>query len=120
MTTHISSTRRLARRAGLVGGGAVGLVLTAPPVHADVPEGWSDPDPVNVLDALLLLAGVPILLFVLIALAVYVPALVRGEKVAPGAAPIDDEWFGGPRQGTAELAGRTSDERETGGASGSW
>ena len=121
MTTHSSSRRRLARRAGLTVGGAAALVLAAQPAIADVPDGWSDPDPVDVSDALLLLAGVPVLLFVLIVLAVYVPALVRGEKVAPGAAQIDDEWFGGPRSGTAELTSSTpAEERETGGASGHW
>ncbi|MBA3781431.1 hypothetical protein [Nocardioides sp. InS609-2] len=123
MTTQTSSTRRLARRASVIAGGLAAVVLTARPALADVPEGWSDPEPVSVLHALLLLGGVPLLLFVLIALAVYVPALARGEKLAPGAAPIDDEWFGGPRAGTGELTSRSADsghEKETGGASGSW
>ncbi len=98
------------------------MVLTAQPAFADVPEYWNDPDEVSVLHALLLLGGVPLLLFLLIALAVYVPALARGERLAPGAAPIDDEWFGGPRAGAGELtSGRGDDrDRETGGASGSW
>lgn len=120
-----SSTRHLGRRAVVLVVGAAATVLTttvltAQPALADVPENWSDPDPVSALHALLLLAGVPILLFVLISLAVYVPALARGERLAPGAAAIDDEWFGGPRQGAAELTARPADEKATGGASGSW
>ncbi len=123
MTTQTSSTHRIARRVSVTVGGLAMVVLTAQPARADIPEGWSDPDSVSALHALLLLGGVPLLLFLLISLAVYVPALARGERIAPGAAPIDDEWFGGPRTGTAELTGRHADlghEKETGGASGSW
>lgn len=105
-------------------GAAAAVVLSAQPALADVPENWSpNLEPVSVLHALLLLGGVPVLLFVLIVLAVYLPALARGERVAPGAAPIDDEWFGGPRPGTAELAAKPADadrDEQTGGASGTW
>ncbi|WP_295661291.1 hypothetical protein [uncultured Nocardioides sp.] len=120
MTTLPSSHRRLARRVGLVVSGVAALVLTGRPAFADVPDGWSDPEPVDALGALLLLGGVPVLLFLLITLAIYLPALVRGERLAPGAAPIDDEWFGGPRPGTAELTSSAADEHETGGASAQW
>ena len=82
-----------------------------------MPEGWSNPEDVDMLYALLLLAGVPLLLFVVIAVLTYLPALVRGEKLAPGAA--DDQWFGGPRQGAKELESGVQAE-ETGGARGSW
>ena len=44
-------------------------MLVAAPARADVPEGWSDPEPVDTLHALLVLVGIPLLLFVLIALA---------------------------------------------------
>ncbi len=124
---HTSPTRRTVRRACVLVGGLAAVALTAQPAVADVPEGWSEVEPVSPLHALLLLGGVPLVLFLLIVLAVYVPALARGERLAPGAAPIDDEWFGGPRPGTAELTGPTHDaagdrprETETGGASGSW
>ncbi len=107
--------RRLARAA------AASVVLAsaglAAPASADVPEGWSNPDDVDMLYALLLLAGVPLLLFVVIVGLTYLPALVRGEKLMPGSA--DDQWFGGPRQGAKEIeAGAHADE--TGGARGSW
>ena len=104
---------------------AAGLsLLVAGPASAEVPEGWSDPPQVPVLEALLILAGIPLLLIVLISAAVYVPALVRGERVAPGAAPVEDQWFGGPRGGARELesAGRGEQpaQSETGGAGGRW
>ena len=49
-----------------------------------VPEGWSDPEDVDTLFALGLLVGVPSLLFVLIALLVYLPGMAR-EAIAPAA-----------------------------------
>lgn len=97
------------------------LLFSAAPANADAAEGWSDPDPVNWLEALLLLGGVPILMFLVLAAMVYGPALARGEKVTPGAAEDDPEWIGGPRAGTRELAAAEDDDvARTGGASGSW
>ena len=59
------------------------LALLAAPAHADVPAGWADVSDVDDLEALGLLLGVPLLLFVLIAVAVYLPAMVRGERLLP-------------------------------------
>ena len=100
-------------------------LLVAGPASAEVPEGWSDPPPIPVLEALLILGGLPLVLFLVIGAAVYVPAMVRGERVAPGAAPVHDQWFGGPRGGAREIesgAGRSEQAREseTGGAGGRW
>ena len=110
----------LIRRTAAVAAGVALTAGVAAPASADVPEGWSNPDPVSALHALLLLGGVPLLLFVLIATAVYLPALIRGERVNPNGVAADNQWFGGPRQGTAELAGPDSDESKAGGASGRW
>lgn len=108
-------SRRLARAAAVSAGLAV--VALAAPAHADVPEGWSDPEQVDTLQAVMLLVGVPLFLFVAIVVLTYLPAMIRGEKLTPGAA--DDQWFGGPRQGAKELeSGATHDE--TGGARGRW
>lgn len=113
------SVRRRSRRLTSAAAASVVVALTglAAPASADVPEGWSNPDDVDMLYALLLLAGVPLLLFVIIAVLTYLPALIRGEKLAPGAA--DDQWFGGPRQGAKELEPGVQAE-ETGGARGTW
>ena len=113
------SVRRRSRRLTSAAAASVVVALTglAAPASADVPEGWSNPDDVDMLYALLLLAGVPLLLFVIIAVLTYLPALIRGEKLAPGAA--DDQWFGGPRQGAKELESGAQTE-ETGGARGRW
>ena len=94
--------------------------LLAAVVPLDVPIGWSQPDDVNMVHAVLLLAGVPLLLMILITVAVYVPSLVRGERIAPGQAPVENQWLGGPRAGTAELKGPESQDADAGGASGRW
>jgi hypothetical protein len=100
-------------------------LLVAGPASAKVPEGWSDPEQIPMQQVLLILVALPLLLIALITAAVYVPALVRGERVAPGVAPVEDQWFGGPRGGTRELeSGAGRDERaaeeDTGGAGGRW
>lgn len=111
--------RVLAAAPGAAALTVVGLLL-APPAGAAVPEGFSDPDPVDVIPALLLLGGIPLVLFVLIGLAVYVPAMARGERVAPGVAPINDQWLGGPREGTRRLAGPDGADSVAGGAHARW
>ena len=101
------------------------VALLAAPAHADVPEGWSEPAAVDNLQALLFLAGGPLLLFVLIALAVYLPSLIRGERILPDHSGAEAQWLGGPRTGTRELTSAQPsdaehDDSRTGGASGSW
>lgn len=110
----------LARRTAVLLVAVATLVATAGPASADVPEGWAEHTTVSALHAVLLLGGVPLLITLVIFLAVYVPPLVRGEHVAPGAPGVENQWFGGPRQGTSELAGPDTDESRAGGASGRW
>jgi hypothetical protein len=89
-------------------------------VPMDVPVGWSEPPAVNTVVALLILGGLPLLLFISITLAVYVPSLVRGERITPGQPPVENQWLGGPRTGTAELKSREAEDADAGGASGRW
>ena len=126
--TLVAVTATLLRR--LLLGTAVAVpVLLASPAVADVPEGWeSQPENVDPLHALLVLGGIPLLLIVLITLAVYLPAMIRGERVAPGSQhELESHWFGGPRQGAAQLeSGSAADDRaavearDSGGGSGRW
>lgn len=116
-----STTTRLARRTGAVILAAGLSLLAAAPAHAEVPEGWSNPDDVSALQLLTVIVGLPLVLFVLITGAVLVPALARGEKLLPSTSTPDDQWFGGPRRPAGEL--EPSQQRQvgpTGGASGSW
>jgi len=129
VTTHVSALRpsrsprvRRTGRASAFAAGAV-LVLLAAPAHADVPEGWGGQTEENGLDplhALALYVGIPLLLFVLIAVAVYLPAMVRGDKLLPDHSAGEPQWIGGPRQGVAELPAPDGVDSRAGGASGRW
>ena len=58
---------------------------------------------------------------VLIALAVFLPAMIRGEKLLPDHdGGGEGQWIGGPRQGVAELPAPDGENSRAGGASGSW
>ena len=103
--------------------------LLAGPASADVPVGWGPEYDVDPLFVLGVLVGVPVLLFVLIVAAVYLPGIARGERVAPGATGPEDQWLGGRRQtgeidasatGSTPALGSSESERTDGGASARW
>lgn len=96
------------------------LALVAAPAHAEMAEGWAPVVEVDQLHALMLLVGGPLLLFVLIAVAVYLPAMIRGERLLPDHSPGEPQWIGGPRTGVAELPAADGEDSRAGGASGSW
>lgn len=112
-------TASLIRRTALVITAGTLPVLVAGPASADVPEGWSDPAPVSLVGILVVIAAIPLALAFVIVLAVYLPAMIRGERVSPGGGATPDQWFGGPRRDAAELE-PAADSVRTGGASGSW
>lgn len=120
MTTKL--VHLLRRTSVTVLAGALVLALAGPATAADggVPEGFSDPEPVDTWHALLVLGGLPLLLFVLIAAFVMLPGLIRGERVASGGQGTEEQWFGGPRKGTTELPAPDNEESKAGGASGRW
>ena len=115
-------TPSLVRRAALVlsTSAVLGLVGLAGPADAAIPEGWSNPPDVSALHALLVLVGIPLLLFLAIFVLVYLPSLVRGERRGPGGSAVETQWFGGPRKGTSELPAPDNEESKAGGASGRW
>lgn len=114
-----STKTRLAPRSGaLLLAVALPVVATAP-AHAEVPEGWSEPPDVGLLELLTVIVGIPAVLFAVIVAAVMAPALARGEKLLPSTS-TPDQWFGGPDRPKAELESRSRDVGPTGGASGSW
>jgi len=129
VTMHVSPSRSSRRtrvrrtgRASALAAGAV-LALLAAPAHADVPEGWggqTEHEQLDALHALALYVGAPVLLFLLIAVAVYLPAMVRGEKLLPDHSAGEPQWIGGPRQGVAELPAPDGADSRAGGASGRW
>lgn len=100
------ATRRAARVAVLAA--PVLSVLMATPALA-VPEGWSEPDPVSTLDALLVWVILPLAVFGLVALLASLPMFVSTARTAPGVtdpAPVEersglDELLGGAEEAPA-------------------
>lgn len=87
-----------ALRAGVVGAVLLSSAFAASPAFAVHRDDGDDPGkPLGRMKALGLFVGVPIALFLLIALAVSIPSMMRGPKYRPGkewqAAP---EWYGAP------------------------
>lgn len=105
--------RRAARTAALLTVPAAALL--AAPANAGVPEGWSDPAPVDGLHLAFLLLGAPLGLLVVITVVALAPSLIRGEKLA---ANPEGQWIGGPRQGTESLPAADGPDSAAGGASG--
>jgi hypothetical protein len=95
-------------------------LLAAAPAHAEVPEGWSTPDDVSLLQLLTVIFAIPAVLFVVITFLVCLPALAKGEKLLPSTSPAPDQWFGGPGRPAGELESQPREVGTTGGASGSW
>jgi hypothetical protein len=104
----------------LIAGGI--LLAAGGPAGADKPEFWGGdpPEAVDPWHAVLLLVGVPLLLFLVITALVVLPGVVRGERFTPGGQATADQWFGGPSSGTAELPAPDNEESKAGGASGRW
>ena len=115
-----TAVRRLLAAAAPVGLAAAAILLAAAPASADTPEGWPEEPPVDFVEALLVLGGIPLLVFLAIVALVYGPPLARGESVKPGAQELESQWLGGPRKSAGELAAPDSEDSKAGGAGGSW
>lgn len=114
-----AAVRRLVTLTAGLTATAVTTVALAGPASAEPAEGWPATEPVDGLNALLLLGVVPLALFVVIVVLTYLPAMLRGESIAPGAQGVDDQWLGGPRT-SGELAAPDGETSAAGGASGRW
>ncbi len=73
---------RVATRSVALAAATLTLASVSGPAGAQVPENWSDPKPVSFLHALLVLGGIPLALFVLIAVLVSLPGWVSGAGTA--------------------------------------
>jgi hypothetical protein len=98
---------------------------------AEAPSTWDDPPHVSPGYVILVLVVIPVALFALITLLVYVPSMKRGESYHPGQPwRSEPEWFGGPKGGVeaadrapqpaAVGAGPEGDDTSRGGTSGRW
>lgn len=115
-----TAVRRLLAAVSLVWLVGAATLLVAGPAAADTPEGWPEEPSIDLVEMLLLLAGIPLLIFVVVTALVYAPSLARGESIAPGAQQPESEWIGGPRKSAGELAAPDAEGSRSGGAGGAW
>lgn len=102
----------------------VAAVLVAGPAAADTPNpqggDWPAEESVDLLQAILLLGGVPLLVFFVISALVLAPSLARGESLTPGSQNAEGQWLGGPRKAAGELAAPDTEGSQAGGSGGTW
>lgn len=76
------------------------MTFLASTAVAEPPESWEDTPSVSLLHVLLVLFLIPLALFLLICLLVYLPSMSRGRGDRSGEGHRGEaEWFGGPRDG---------------------
>ncbi len=118
-TAFLRAVRAVARPLVLLTGLALGSL--AAPAFATPPESWEDPDNGSALELLLILGGIPLAVIALLALAVYLPSMMRGQSSEPALAfQQRSEWFGGPRKGVEGTPEPTAQSEDKGGAGGRW
>lgn len=102
--------------------GALAIVLaatlTAVPAGADVPENWSDPAPVSLLEALLVIVAIPVALALVITLLALAPSMVKQQRRSDAEAEAEltgaagaPELEGGSGPDQVEAATRPSLEK---------
>ena len=96
------------------------IIATAAPASADTPEGWPEEPSIDVVEMLLILGGIPLLVFLAVVALIYGPPLARGESVRPGGEQLESQWLGGPRKSAGELAAPDTEDSKAGGAGGRW
>ncbi len=126
--------RALARGLGAAALATASVVVLAGPASAEVPQGWPENPPVDLFHAVLLIGGVALAVIVVVTAITVGPALARGESIAPGVAPVEDQWLGGRRRGpeleapqpgagralTGGTSGETHEDSDSGGAGARW
>lgn len=128
VTDHPQHTavRRAARVLALLP--ALVVTCATGTAFAEPPEQWEDGASISPLHVLLVFVVIPVALFVVISLLVYLPSMSSGSGYRPGEVwRGESEWFGGPRAGAGSVdpsqqAAVGAGERGSGkgGASGSW
>ena len=116
-----SVARRALRALALVPG--VLLVTAAGPAFAVAPDSgaWPAPENDSKIEAILLLGGIPLLLFVGIWVLAALPTIIGGQKFdATVAFRENPEWFGGPRRGVDAAPDDASEPQGRGGTSANW
>jgi hypothetical protein len=56
------------------------MAAASAPAYADVPEGWSDPEPVSLVAMLIVILVIPTLMFVVISLLAFAPQAAKRRR----------------------------------------
>ncbi len=120
------AVRRAARILALVPALAVTSITGA--AFAEPPAQWANNPTVSPLYVLTVLVVIPVALFLVITLLVYLPSMSRGERYKPGEVwRGEPTWFGGPRAGLDAVestpppaVGSGTQSTRQGGTSGHW
>lgn len=96
------------------------LLAAAAPASADTPEGWPQEEPIDFVEMLLVLGGIPLLVILVVVAMIYGPPLARGESIKPGGQTLESQWLGGPRKSAGELSAPDTEDSKAGGAGGRW
>ncbi|MDZ5623662.1 hypothetical protein [Nocardioides bizhenqiangii] len=115
-----TAVRRLLAAAAPAGLAVATILATAAPASADTPEGWPEEPSIDFVQMLLILGGIPLLVFLAVVALIYGPPLARGESVRPGGEQLESQWLGGPRKSAGELAAPDTEDSKAGGAGGRW
>jgi hypothetical protein len=107
---------------------AIAVTSLTSTAFAEAPDQWADNPAVSPLYVLLVLVVIPVALFLVITLLVYLPSMSRGESYQPGQVwRGEPTWFGGPRAGIEAVeatpppaVGSGGQGSTRGGTSGSW
>jgi hypothetical protein len=100
---------------------SVMALTVAGPAFAEPPATWEEAENPSVVSALLLIIGVPALLFLVITVLASLPSMIGGQKGDAALAFRDNpEWFGGPRQGVEVAPEDAGDSQGRGGTSAHW
>lgn len=115
-----TAVRRLLAAAASAALAVAAVLVTALPASADTPEGWPEEESIDLVQMLLVLGGIPLLVFIVIVALIYGPPLARGESIRPGGPEVESQWLGGPRKSAGELAAPDTEDSKAGGAGGRW
>ena len=115
-----TAVRRLLAAASSAGLAIAAVLVTAAPASADTPEGWPKEEEIDFVEMLLIMGGIPLLVFLVVVAMIYGPPLARGESVRPGGEQLESQWLGGPRKSAGELAAPDTEDSNAGGAGGRW
>ena len=108
-----TAVRRLFAAAALAWLAVAAVLASATPASAEE-------EPVDFVEMLLVLGGIPVLVFLAVVAMIYGPPLARGESVRPGGQELESQWLGGPRKSAGELAAPDTEDSKAGGAGGRW